>query len=830
MVSSSPTTRRHPAGAGAASALAAVPPTAPPTVTVTAAVAAVVAAMVTATVTATVMVVAVAAVCVAGWLRSDLIAPPPTLLLLDRHGAYLGQLGDGGRGDAGYWPVEPVPARVAAAVIAIEDRRFARHPGVDPLAILRALGQRLSGQGRSGASTIAMQVARMQDPGPRTLWRKGLEAVTAMAMVLRHRREAVLRHYLRLEPFGNGSHGIAHAARWYLDKPVEDLSWAEIAFLSAIPQSPARMNPFSDEGRQRAVRRGHAILSALCRDGVIGEAERALAESQIDRIGPPRREVRPAIALHAIFQVRRELRRRHYAGPPRVQTTFDLGLQRQIVEMVAAHMTEWRDRGAEQVSVVLLDRASREVLAWVGSSDYFSRRAGAMDFAAVSRSPGSALKPFLYALALERGRIAANTILADLPDRVWGIENADHDYLGPLLPRQALANSRNVPAAWLVRQQGLDESYLFLNTLGLHDGSAAAARFGLVLAVGALPTTLERLVRAYGALADDGRLLDLAWWAGEERDEPRPVMSAAAARQITLFLSDPAARLPSFPRLGANEDGLPVAVKTGTSQGYRDAWAVAWTGRYLVGVWTGRVRGASMRSVSGAQSSAQLAQTVLIKLHRQLGDPGAERGFPPPAGYRPVELCAETGLRAVGRCARTITEWFPAGQVPEEDDVFQHLRVDLRNGLLAAPWTPAAFVGERLFAALPSDLAAWGETHHLPPPPPALSPLDRPERPGGAPAATSGAPGTPRLTVVAPRDGLRMVRNPEIPPEAALLNLRAVAGPGVDRLVWLVDGRPWRTAGPRDAVHWPLAPGRHRFEVATPDGGHRSPAVSIEVE
>lgn len=781
--------------------------------------------------TAAGLLASAAALGVAGWLRSDLIAPPPTLLLLDRHGAYLGQLGAGERGDAGYWPVEPVPARVAAAVIAIEDRRFAGHPGVDPVAILRALGQRLGREGRSGASTIAMQVARMQDPGPRTLWRKGLEAVTAMIMVQRHGREVVLAHYLRLEPFGNGSHGIAHAARWYLDKPVEDLSWAEIAFLAAIPQSPARMNPFSDEGRQRAIRRGHAILAALCRDGVIGAGDLTLAESQIDRIGPPQREVRPAIALHAIFQLRRELQRRHYAGNPRIETTLDLGLQQQVSDLAAAHMTEWRERGAEQVSVILLDRASREVLAWVGSSDYFSRRAGAMDFAAVSRSPGSALKPFLYALALERGRIAANTILADLPDRVWGIENADHDYLGPLLPRQALANSRNVPAAWLVRQQGLDESWLFLNTLGLHNGSAAAARFGLVLAVGALPTTLEHLVRAYGALADDGRLQELAWWTGEARDEPRPVMSAAAARQITLFLSDPAARLPSFPRLGANEDGLPIAVKTGTSQGYRDAWAVAWTGRYLVGVWTGRIRGASMRSVSGAQSSAQLAQTVLIRLHRRLGDLTTERGFPPPVGYRPVELCAETGLRAVGRCARTITEWFPAGQVPEEDDVFQHLRVDLRNGLLAAPWTPAAYVGERLFAALPSDLAAWGEAHHLPPPPLALSPLDRPERPGKAqPAAPSGLAGPPRLSVVAPRDGLRMVRNPETPPEAALLNLRAVAGPGVDRLVWLVDGQPWQSAGPRDAVHWPLLPGRHRFEVATPDGGSRSPAVSIEVE
>jgi penicillin-binding protein 1C len=770
-----------------------------------------------------------------GWTRSELIAPPPTLLLLDRHGAFLGQLGDRETGDVGYWPVDAVPERVAAAVIAIEDRRFRSHPGVDPLAILRAVGQRLTGDGHSGASTIAMQVARMQDPGPRTLLRKGLEAVTAVVMTLRHGHEAVLRHYLRLVPFGNGSHGIAHAARWYLDKPVEDLSWAEIAFLCAIPQSPARMTPFTAEGQSRAVRRGHGILAALHRDGVIGDAEFALAGQQIDHLSLPSRTTRPLDAVHAVFRLQREVQRRHYDGNPRLLTSLDLGLQRQVNELAQTHLANWRDRGAEQVSAVVLDRTSREVLAWIGSADYFSKAAGAMDFATVSRSPGSALKPFLYALALERRQIAANTILADLPDRVWGIENADHDYLGPLLPRQALANSRNVPAAWLVRQEGLDEAYLFLNTLGLHDNRRPASHFGLVLAVGALPTTLERLVRAYGALADDGRLMDLVWWPGEPHGEPRQVISPPAARQITLFLSDPAARLPSFPRLGANEDGLPIAVKTGTSQGYRDAWAVAWTSRYLVGVWTGRVRGASMRSVSGAQSSAELAQAILIQLHRQLGDLTTDRGFPPPDGYRPVEICAETGLRAAGHCPETITEWFPDGQVPGEDDVFQRLRIDLRTGLLAAPWTPAPFVGERLFAALPPDLAGWGQTHHLPPPPLALSPLDRPEPPdkpppqtGPAPAPQAGPPG--RLTVIAPHDGLRMVRNPETPDDAAMLNLRAVAGPGVDRLVWLVDGQPWRTARPHDPVHWPLAAGRHRFEVTTPDGRSRSLAVSIEVE
>lgn len=769
------------------------------------------------------------------WSRSGLTEPVPSLMVLDRHGAFLGQLGGDDPGDVGYWPVEPVPERVAAAVIAIEDQRFHLHPGVDPLAMGRALWQRLLGSGRSGASTIAMQVARMQHPGPRTLWRKGIEAATAVAMTLRHGREAVLQQYLQLVPFGNGSHGIAHAARWYLDKPVDDLSWAEIAFLCAIPQSPAHANPFTYEGHQRAVRRGHAILAALRRNGLLSDSDFALAEMQIEALSIPRRDRRPPETLHALFHLRQDLRRQGGSFGPLVLSSLDLDMQRQVQTMVRDHLAEWKERGAEQVSVMVLDRRNREVLAWIGSDDYFSKAAGAMDFATVSRSPGSTLKPFLYALGLERGRINANTIMADLPDSVWGIENADHDYLGPMLPRQALANSRNVPAAWLVRQEGLDEAYLFLHDLGLHDNAQASSRFGLVLAVGALPTSLERLVRAYGALADDGLLKPLRWRLDQPEDEGRRVMSESVARQVTSFLADPAARLPSFPRLGATEDGLPIAVKTGTSQGYRDAWAVAWTQRYLVGVWTGRARGSSMRSVSGGQSSAKLAQTVLVALHRQRGDIANEAAFPLPRGFRPVELCARTGLRSAGRCAQTITEWFTDGQIPEEDDVFQHLRIDLRNNLLAAPWTPSLYVGERTFAALPPEQSSWGAANNLPPPPLDISPLDRPRPKPGNPVpevAHSPPKGDEqvKLAITSPHDGLRMMRNPEIPPDAAVLNLRAAASAGVDRLLWLADGAPLCTASPQEAVHWQLTPGTHRFEVTTPDGRTRSTTVSIHVE
>jgi penicillin-binding protein 1C len=219
-------------------------------------------------------------VLVLGWTiaRSRLQSPEPTYLLRDRHDRFLGEVGPTVDSEYGYWPTGPLPPRVVAATLAVEDRRFWRHPGVDPIAVARAIRQNVQSRRRiSGASTIAMQVARMQYPGRRTYLRKVTEAVTALLITARHGREGVLGQYLRLVSYGNRIHGIAYAARRYFDKPVEDLSWAETAFLAAIPQAPARMNPWSPTGRERAVRRGTEILALLRAQGALGAGEYALA-------------------------------------------------------------------------------------------------------------------------------------------------------------------------------------------------------------------------------------------------------------------------------------------------------------------------------------------------------------------------------------------------------------------------------------------------------------------------------------------------------------------------------------------------------------------------
>jgi penicillin-binding protein 1C len=582
---------------------------------------------------------------------AHLAAPAPTAIVTDRNGSFITQAGHetlrpgGGRQvEYGYWPVSP-PDRAVRATLALEDRRFWSHPGVDPAAVLRAVWQHLRGGHRSGASTVAMQVARMQHPRARTLWAKAVEAGTAVALTLRYGHGAVLAQYFRLAPYGEGSHGIGHAARWYFDKPAQDLSWAEAALLAAIPQAPGRLTP-RGAGLARAAARARLALTGL---GLPGDTLRqALVE--LDHLTPVPAPRRPA-ALQAALRLAALARD---SGAMRVRATLDLRVQAWVARLATSELAAWRRQGAQQVAVMVVRRGSRAVLADVASAGYRSQPAGAIDYTRALRSPGSTLKPFLYALGLQRGLIAPQDIMADQPEGAAGISNADHDFLGPLLPRQALANSRNVPATNLLRRIGLPEGFAFLRRLGLHQLDGPAERFGLAMAIGALPTSLDRLMRAYTTLAEDGGDADLVWLEGAVAD-PQPLISADAARLVGRFLSDPMARLPSFPRYGSSEFPFAVALKTGTSQGYRDAWTVAWSREYVVGVWVGRADAGPMTQLSGARAAGQLAQAVMLRLH------GAGRAdllageFAAPAGRQATELCPDPA------CSQRLTEWVDPG-------------------------------------------------------------------------------------------------------------------------------------------------------------------------
>ena len=586
-------------------------------------------------------------------LDAHLSAPDPTPVILDRDGAFITQAGHASAAshiDFGYWIVPP-PPRVVAATLALEDRRFWYHPGIDPIAIVRALAARVFGGGHSGASTIAMQVARMQHPRPRTLWAKAIEAGVGVAITARYGHQAVLAQYLRLAPYGDSSHGIGHAAWWYFGRPAADLDWAQAALLAAVPQSPSwlalhRANP-------KTLRRAGFALARLARDGnaETAAAQTLLADSPV--LARPRRP--PFTQL--VLRLQARARALPPSDVPILHATVDLRLQTALSRVLVSQMRDWRNFGAQQAALVVVQQKTGAVLACIGAVPKIL--GSAYDFSATDRSPGSALKPFLYALALDRNLITPDGILFDRPEQAYGIANADHDFLGPLLPRQALANSRNVPAAALLRRVTVEAGFSFLRSLGLHTLDVPASRFGLGMAIGAVPTRLDRLVRAYYALANDGAWQDLIWFREQQPSAPRQVFSLPTARLVTRFLSDPMARLPSFQRYGNSEYPLPVALKTGTSQGYRDAWTVAWSDAFLVGAWVGRPDAAPMAQVSGARAAAALVQSVLLGLHG-IGRADLQAGdFAAPPNRNSAELCARTGQRRA--CQNRQPEFIAAG-------------------------------------------------------------------------------------------------------------------------------------------------------------------------
>ena len=747
---------------------------------------------------------------------AHLEAPRGSVWLDDRNGRFIGQLPSADTGDTfGYWPLSQLPRRVEASVLALEDRRFGWHPGVDPVAVLRAAVQNVrSGRRVSGASTVAMQIARMQfdrrlDERYRSWWRKGVETVTAIALTLKFDSDDLLKHYLRITPFGNRSHGLLHAAEFYFGKRLTDLSWAEIAFLAAIPNAPTLNNPFRVRGRERLRGRAMRNLRWLRQQGVLDEPTHAQALQQLVSLKVVPRRVRAPATLHILEHFGMES-----VGLGRQQLTVDLSLQARAHEHLNQHLDTWRQKGATNAAAMVVDLRQCVVRVKLGSADYFDAdNAGAIDHTAISRSPGSTLKPFIYALGFEREAIAPDTVMDDLPVAA-GVANADRRYLGPVLPRQALANSRNLPVVRLLQNLGVSEVGWALHRLGLTDDRPAdVSRHGLGLALGVMPVSLDQLMQAYSVFALDGDQCQLGSLLRDERmSQPATTeIGPDSARLISLFLSDPQARLPTFKRLGATDVPSHIALKTGTSQNFRDAWTFAWSRDVLVGVWVGRHDAQPMRNVSGSTSAAELARVLITQM-----SPRTERRFDAPEGMQPYAVCAYTGDAAGDGCARPVTEWLAK---PPRVTRAVHVAVDQRTERPASAHTPARFVAVRAVARVPARFGPWLARLATP-----RSPLElgqrRPEI-----ERVKDAP-----TIVSPSDGLSLIQLPGVAPRLQSIALRAHTNSHAEQVVWFVNDVPVATGDATRVPRWSLKPGRHVFRAQLAGTLSFSAPVTVTVQ
>ena len=462
------------------------------------------------------------------------------------------------------------------------------------------------------------------------------------------------------------------------------------------------------------------ILSLLERRGHVGQEEYAAAIRELSHLPFPTREVRPANSYHFVLRLLAEEKSRgraSYAKP--LRSSLDPAIQDFISSVAESALRE--NRGwTPTISPSSWQRGRRARCSDTWAPLFFDREnSGSIDYARTPRSSGSILKPLLFALGLDSGHFTPASVLPDLPFFVLSAQgeyramNFDDAYLGPMLYRRALANSRNVPALRVLEGVGLREFYELARRMELaRDQSHDASYYGYGLAIGGLYVTLSDLVAVYGTLANDGRALGLGFLRGEtEGKAPRQVLSPYAAREVGLFLSDDAARLPSFPRMSVLEFPFPVAIKTGTSQGFRDAWTVAYSARYVVGLWMGNPDNHPMNHVAGIVSAVYVARTCISCT------PCRRRESTPPRSRFLTQrrACASAACRARQRALTARQRWSSTsdqGEAPRSlCSVHRRYAVDTRDGSPATRATPPARVALRPFSVLPAVYALWGARH-----------------------------------------------------------------------------------------------------------------------
>ena len=702
-----------------------------------------------------------------------------------------------------------LPPTLVSATLAAEDRRFWSHPGVDPVAALRALVRNVRNRRVvEGGSTITQQVAKMllardaetngSAPARRGTALKLRESILALRLEHRLGKREILALYLNLASYGNQLVGVDRASRAYFGCGPELLTAAQAAFLAALPQRPTTFNPYRDP--ERARRRQRRVLSTMAALGWLPYADMRNAEAERLTL---QKEPPAFVAPHFVQRV--------LAGvgdlrPGRIDTTLDAELQREVEGIIRGERPVLEAHGAHNVAVVVLDNATAEWLVWEGSGAYGdAAHGGSIDGASAPRQPGSALKPFTYALAFEEGESPAS-VLPDIPSYfptaqdgvLYSPRNYDGRFRGPLLARRALAGSENVPAVAVASQVGVGNLLRFLRRAGLTTFDRTGAYYGVGLTLGDAEVRLDELVAAYSAFARGGIAMRPTAFkraggpASAERETR--LVSSRTAFWITDILSDPAAREYVFGRGSSLEFPFQVAAKTGTSQAYRDNWAIGYTQAVTVGVWVGNFDRAPLVGSTGVTGAGPIFHAVILAAQKRVAGALPPRdlsaGRAEPDGLRRELRCALSGMPAGRWCPSQIEEWVVAG-APES------------GGEKICDWHQA---GERV--QWPPEYRSWAASNGV---------LD--------PAAIPAKPST--LRVVNPPEGAIYLIDPTLRASFQTLPLRA-ASADTASIEWLVDGRMVGTSDPNRPLDWPLVAGRHT--VAVRDDRGRGSEVSILVK
>ncbi len=479
------------------------------------------------------------------------------------------------------------------ATIAVEDERFYQHPGVDPVAVVRAMGQNIaSGRVVSGASTLTMQVCRMMDDRPRTLRAKAIESFRALQLDSRWSKDRILQTYLNIAPYGGNVRGVEAAAWFYFAKQAPDLSLGEAARLAGRPHSPSRYRP--DAHLDRALARRTTVLRRMVEQGMISLADYDRVRNEPIQL---RQTAWPLRAPHAAWHA---LACRPSGG----RTTIDLALHQLVDRLARRHVATLPMRSS--IAVVIIDVEAAALRAMTTISNPARPFDHQVNPATAPRSPGSTLKPFIYAAAFEQHRLNADSLVYDTPIHRagWSPSNFDGRFRGPVTVDHALRQSLNIPAILVAEAIGIDQCAGLMRRVGLSLPAGVKQRGGLAVVVGSVETTLLDLTNAYATFARQGRYMPLRLFE-DDATTSHHALGPDACATINAIL-DHAEPSPSGQSPLADPARPWYMFKTGTSSGRRDAWAIGHNGRYAIGVWVGRRSGSGDGRYTGATAAAPL--------------------------------------------------------------------------------------------------------------------------------------------------------------------------------------------------------------------------------
>jgi penicillin-binding protein 1C len=702
--------------------------------------------------------------------------------------------------------IDDVSPYLIKSTLCFEDRWFFWHFGINPVSTLRALWINVrAGEVLSGGSTITQQVARLMEPRPRTISSKIIEAFRALQLELRYSKREILEAYFNLATYGGNIRGVVAASHIYFGKSPSELGPGEAALLAVLPNSPTQLRP--DRHPEQATQRRNELLRRMLKSG---EIDSQIYQTALTESVPDSRQQFPLYAPHICD----DLYQRFGKQGGDVVTTIDLDVQQLVQGLLDRHLGPLREKNITNGAVVILDNASCAVRALVGSASYFNDDiSGQVNGATSPRSPGSALKPFAYAIGLDEGIISPMSLLYDVPVDYSGYrpQNYDETYRGMVTVTDALTRSMNVPAINLVNTVGYGKFYSLLKSGGLTTLDQSCEYYGLTLVLGGAGVNLLELTNLYAMLANGGNYRPYRILENEPIRSGNSLLSNAACYIVTDILSK--LKRPDFPTIWDASLHLPkIAWKTGTSYGHRDAWSIGYTPAHTIGVWVGNFSGEGSPALVGADAAVPLLFDIATALE---SDGGLWFAMPDDVSERLV--CAVSGMVPGPHCHNTKKELYIRGRSPRQQCTMHvSYAIDDETGVrLCSQCQWGHNYHKETFVQYPPELATWMAENGYP----------TDDIPKHNPECRQIASGIGPV-IISPASDCQYVLRQGIPLRDQQIHLTASVPNEVKMIYWFVDGELLYHGRPGNPVLYSPALGRHEV-VCMDDEGRKSERLLI---